>query len=152
MRWACSKTCWVLTPSESVTPGLGVVVDIIWKMIQKCAGAISRWTTCWATSGGMEQSSLGSSYPPPPWPCGAAPGTRCPISGSPTPEGQKDAGKLKRVFLEDCQNVFCDLQQMFWDLWGEAEEAGRVFLSSREKPKVQFNSSLQLPEGQFQRW
>lgn len=38
VRWACSRTCWVLTPTESATPGLGVVVDIIWKMIQKCAG------------------------------------------------------------------------------------------------------------------
>lgn len=83
MRWACSRTCWVLIPSESVTPGLGVVVDIIWKMIQKCAGAISRWNTYWATSGGVKQSSLGSFYPTPPWPCGAAPGTRCPVSGPP---------------------------------------------------------------------
>lgn len=32
--------------------------------------------------------------------CWAAPGIGCPVSGSPPTEGQKEAGKLKRVFLE----------------------------------------------------
>lgn len=57
--------------------------------------------------------------------CWAAPGIRHPVSGSPPTEGQKEAGNWRgfswRVF-----KMFCDLQQMFWDLWGEAEETGWV--------------------------
>lgn len=117
MRWACSRTCC----SESVTPGLGVVVDIIWKMIQKPAVTISRW----ATSGGMEQSSLGSYYPHTAWPAGLhlEYGVQFLV-----PHQQKDRRRLGnwRGFSWRVFKMFCDLQQMFWDLWGEAEETGWV--------------------------
>lgn len=124
VRWACSRTCWVLTPSESVTPGLGVVVVINWKMIQKCAVTIS-WATYWVTPGGKDQSSLRSCYHPPPWPAGLhlQQGAKFLV-----PPQQKDRRRLgnRRGFSWRAAKMFCDLQQMFWDLWGEAEETGRV--------------------------
>lgn len=56
--------------------------------------------------------------------CWAAPGTRCPISGS-TQQDRRRQGN-SRGFSWKAVKMFCDLQQMFWDLWGEGKETGRV--------------------------
>lgn len=67
--------------------------------------------------------------------CWAAPGIWHPVSGSPPTEGQKEAGKLKRVFLEGFQNVLwptADVLRSVRRGWGNWLGGG-VFLSNKKK-------------------
>lgn len=133
-----------LSPSEK---DLGVVVDIIWKIIKKCAVIINRvdYILGYIRRNGAIQSRH------------VIIPLHLVLVGLHLEQGVAIAGPPIRKMLGTWRGfpwratkVFWDLEHMFWDLWGENEETG-LFLSSREKAKGQFNSSLQLPEGQFER-
>lgn len=84
------------------------------------------WTTYWATLGGTEQSSQGRLlYPPLTWCWWGCTWNR--LSYFWSPPISKMLGNW-RGFPWRTTKMFQDLEQIFWDLWGDVEETGLFFV------------------------